>query len=362
MNNLKKLGLTALAGSLAAVTAQAGEMTVTGALQATYSTQDGSTGTIATDHGVGLGNDKDFQVSGSGELDNGFTFSGYTLLKDTIVVSSSSLTLTMGSLGSVSVGSGTGGASTSFDVQTPTAYEEVDDGGATSLSANFVGSWADNNSLIYTSPSFDLPMGMSATLKAEYSPEATGTSPNDGGTVVSTVFDSGQALGLTLAGNGLTVGAYGSERKRSDNAAKNTDSFQGVWYANYSIGPVSVGYSESYHDMGLTQTSEAAMKSDKAVTTAGGIFETETYSIAFNVNDNLSLSYAKATDTYDDQAHTKTGGTAIDDVDMDMKSIQAAYSMGSMSIKAYRTETNNVAYNTIGGDLTITEVALGLAF
>jgi asparagine N-glycosylation enzyme membrane subunit Stt3 len=84
-------------------------------------------------------------------------------------------------------------------------------------------------------------------------------------------------------------------------------------------------------------------------------------SIAFNVNDNLSISYASAEDTYDDQSNTK-GGTEVVDVSMDMKSIQAAYSMGAMSIKAYRTETDNAAYSTLGGSLTVNEVALGLSF
>ena len=82
MNNLKKLGLTALAGSLVAVNANAGEMSVSGAFNATYVTTDGDTGTATTDHGIGLGNDKDFGVSGSGELDNGWTFAGNTALKE----------------------------------------------------------------------------------------------------------------------------------------------------------------------------------------------------------------------------------------------------------------------------------------
>jgi hypothetical protein len=36
MNNLKKVGLTALAGSLVAVSAQAGEMAVTGSANVSY--------------------------------------------------------------------------------------------------------------------------------------------------------------------------------------------------------------------------------------------------------------------------------------------------------------------------------------
>ena len=359
MNNLKKLGLTALAGSLAAVSANAGEMSVSGAFNATYVTQDGNTGTATTDHGIGLGNDKDFGVSGSGELDNGWTFAGNTALKEAsgFDISSSNLSLTMGSLGTISTGSGTGGSSTKYDEQTPKAYEEIDDFGGTTLSANLVGSWLDNNSLIYNSPSYDL-MGMTASFDVEYSPEASGTSPNDGGSTVSTEFNSGQSLGVTVSGSGLTVGVYGAERDNDGGAAADKDAFEGVWYANYSMGPIAIGYSASYHDGGQDVTVEA-VTATKAVNTAGGIFETEMYSIAFNVNDNLSVSYGKATDTYDAQDNAST---AIADVEMELKSIQASYTMGSMSINAQRTETDNVGYSTVGGSLTKTEVALGLAF
>ena len=83
MINLKKVGLTALAGSLAAVTAHAGEMSVTGSANVTYVTKSGSN-TAQT-----LGNDKDVKFSGSGELDNGFTFSLFTNMKDSFDVSSS---------------------------------------------------------------------------------------------------------------------------------------------------------------------------------------------------------------------------------------------------------------------------------
>ncbi len=359
MNNLKKLGLTALAGSLVAVSANAGEMSVSGAFNATYVTQDGNTGTATTDHGIGLGNDKDFGVSGSGELDNGWTFAGNTALKEAsgFDISSSNLSLTMGSLGTISTGSGTGGSSTKYDEQTPKAYEEIDDFGGTTLSANLVGSWLDNNSLIYNSPSYDL-MGMTASFDVEYTPEASGTSPNDGGATVSTEFNSGQSLGVTVSGSGLTVGVYGAERDNDGGAAADKDAFEGVWYANYSMGPIAIGYSASYHDGGQDVSVEA-VTATKAVNTAGGIFETEMYSIAFNVNDNLSVSYGKATDTYDAQDNAST---AIADVEMELKSIQASYTMGSMSINAQRTETDNVGYSTVGGSLTKTEVALGLAF
>jgi len=370
---LKKIGLTALAGSLAAVSANAGEMSVSGAFNATYSTSSGNVGTLTTDygangdtpdHGSGLGTDKDVAFSGSGELDNGWTFSGYTTLKDAMTVSSSALSMTMGSMGTLSIASQSGGNSTKYDVQTPKAYEEVDDGAAVSMSANFVGNHLDNNSLIYASPAVDLG-GVSAVVHVEYSPEASGTSPNDGGTVSSATWGSAKSLGVTLSGSGLTFGIYGADRENDSAAVDGMDGFSGVWYANYSYGPVSVGVSQSYYDSGLASGATASTAA-KTVGVATGIFESETMSIAFNVNDNLSVSFASATDTYDAQDDGGAGVSSVADVDMDLKSIQAAYSMGAMSIKAYRTETDNAEWATSvgdeGGSLTVTEIAVGLAF
>jgi hypothetical protein len=85
-------------------------------------------------------------------------------------------------------------------------------------------------------------------------------------------------------------------------------------------------------------------------------------SIAFNVNDNLSISYAEVEDTFDAQGNTTTGGDGIDDVIMKTESLQVAYSMGSMSIKAYSTETSNPNYDSDADKLNVNEIALGLAF
>jgi hypothetical protein len=224
----------------------------------------------------------------------------------------------------------------------------------------------DNNALQYTSPAFDMGMGMTATVDLEWSPNATGGSTGDGGHIVRGTYGSGRSAGLTISGSGLTVGVYGSERENVTTVVAGADAvrdeFSGAWYANYSIGPVSIGYSESYYDDGTAHTETDTVTYRYAgANDNGGIFETEQYSVAFNVNDNLSISYAKAEDTYDAQSNV-AGGTEIADVTMDMKSIQAAYSMGAMSIKAYRTETDNAEYQTNGGSLTVTEVALGLVF
>ena len=147
MNNLKKLGVTALAGSLVAVSAQAGEMGVNGAANFTWAQKDGT-------EGKSIGTDKGLTVSGSGELDNGWTFYVGTYISDAITISTHVTTLTMGSMGTIKAGQGFGGAGASYDEEVPQAYEQTSDGYQNS--SNLVGAALDNNALVYDSPSFDM--------------------------------------------------------------------------------------------------------------------------------------------------------------------------------------------------------------
>ena len=363
MTNLKKLGLSALAGSLVAVSAQAGEIAVTGSANVTYVTGEKVNG------GKTIGTDRDVAFTGTGEMDNGWTFKVSTLLTDTYTVSSSFTSLTMGSLGTVSFGTDTGGASYKYDEEVPQAYEQISD--AVQTSANIVGNQMDSNSIVYNSPSFDIA-GASISLDAEFSPNADGEGAGDGATTEKVAaydstaghggnFGKGYGLGATIKYAGLTAGAYGSERENRDPTTGSTkvrDAFEGVWYAKYSVGPVSFGYSESYLDSGLNAAGGDNAATAKTVRTASGIFEGEQFSVAFNVNENLSVSYTDSSDVYDEQAAT----TTVADVSMDTKAIQVAYSMGAMSVKAYNMDTKNPGYDNDASDTSITEIALGLAF
>ena len=85
-------------------------------------------------------------------------------------------------------------------------------------------------------------------------------------------------------------------------------------------------------------------------------------SIAFNVNDNLSISYTAAEDTYDSQDDAATAVTTDDDVTEEIDAIQIAYSMGGMSIKAYNMEVTNPDQDDDAADQSVTEIALGFAF
>ena len=67
MNNLKKIGVTALAGSLMSLSVSAGEMAVTGTAEITYTTND-STGTGATSVGNPFGMKNNITFKGSGDV------------------------------------------------------------------------------------------------------------------------------------------------------------------------------------------------------------------------------------------------------------------------------------------------------
>jgi len=361
MNNIKKIGLTALAGSLVTLgSAQAGEMSVSGGINTALKFGKGGGNTAKS-----IGADKDVAFTGGGELDNGTTFSMTATTNDDHGISSSTTTITTPSMGSFTFGSGTGGLSGAYDEEVPTAYEQVSDGKDTV--SNKVGDFMDNNSVMYTSPTFDV-MGASITASVGYSPQASDGKVGDGGSITyDASVGAGKEAGITIAYEGLKLGFYGAERERTvpytagGTGNYETDEFNGAWYAKYNFGPVSVGYSEFYFDAGVTQDVESA-NTAKVHRTAGGIFDGDQMSIAFNVNDNMSISYTTSDETYDSQDDAKTATTDDDDVTESIDAIQIAYSMGGMSIKAYNMEVSNPSQDDNAADQSVTEIALGFAF
>ena len=362
MNNIKKIGLTALAGSLVSLgSVQAGEMSVSGGVNTTLKFGKGGENTSRS-----IGADKDVAFTGGGELDNGTTFSMTATTNDAYGISSSTTTITTPSYGSFTFGSGTGGASGAYDEEVPQVYEQVSDGKDTV--SNKVGDFMDNNSVMYTTPTLEM-MGASITAHLGYSPQASDTTVSDGGQATySAAVGAGKEAGVTIAYEGLKLGFYGAERDRTvpytasgSGANYQHDEFNGSWYAKYTMGPVSVGYSEFYFDGGVTQANESTTAA-KVHRTAGGIFDGDSMSIAFNVNDNMSISYTTSDETYDTQDDAKAAVTTDDDVTQSIDAIQIAYSMGGMSVKAYNMEVTNPSQDDDAADQSITEIALGFAF
>tara|TARA_B100001027_G_scaffold208984_1_gene174746 strand:+ start:159 stop:914 length:756 start_codon:yes stop_codon:yes gene_type:complete len=250
-----------------------------------------------------------------------------------------------------------------YDEEVPQAYEQTSDGQQNM--ANQVGNFMDNNYVMYSAPALEFG---GATIQAQfaYSPQASDVGAADGGQAAyNETYGSGKEAGVTITYEGLKVGVYGGERQNVTPVASGSDAvgdeFNGAWYAKYSFGPVSIGYSETYMDAGLTGSAETTTTA-KAERTAAGLFEGEQMSIAFNVNDNLSISYTTSDETYDSQDDAATAVTTDDDVTESTDALQVAYSMGGMSIKAYNMETTNPDQDDDAADRSVTEIALGFAF
>lgn len=123
MKNLRKVGLTALAGSLAAISANAAEMSVAGSQVITYTSEDSTEVT-----GNPWGMNTNLQFTASGDV-NGYTVSYYQGAVDQIGgMSSASLSIDLGDIGKIRFDQGAGsGLNTIYD-KTPTAAEEIWDG------------------------------------------------------------------------------------------------------------------------------------------------------------------------------------------------------------------------------------------
>ena len=188
MNKFKKIGLTALASSLVAVSAQAGELTVTGGANITL--KHGTADSASNTSGRGIGTDKDVKFAGSGELDNGTTFSVVTATVDSQTgLTSGYISIATPSMGSFLMGNHSGAAHYKYDEEVPQAYEQVSDITAL-VTANKVGDFMDNNHITYTSPSLDLG-GASITLDLGYASDANDTQTADGGVPGGGTYGSG---------------------------------------------------------------------------------------------------------------------------------------------------------------------------
>ena len=342
MNTLKKIGLTALGTSLVAGSAYAGEITASGDAGYTFKSEEIG---VRSDEGYGYNHDITF--SGSGELDNGWSVSTTMILVEDSSLSSSNVALTMGGMGTITIGNGLGNVGGGFDAVTPFAYEENHDGMATTTAIDSMGALSDGNSIMYAAPALEVG-GATLSITAGFTPEAGDAVTGEGAvSAQSAAFGSAKTLGAKVSFGGLTAGAFGEEVD-GDNGqtvsgqSRRDDAMSASWFANYSFGPVSVGYQVAGLDHGINAAATAATTA-KTIAAAGGDFESELMSIAFNVNENLSISYGELTETYDAQDNATT---AIANVDMESDSIQFAYTMGSMSIKGYQTETDNPGWDS----------------
>ena len=342
MNNLKKVGLSALAGSLVAFSASASEVTITGGTQLVYSSQEGNQAGKAASNGKGIGTQTDLSVNAGGELDNGFTVNFFMAINTdtTLSNSSSQTTIGMGDLGTVVVTANNGGPANAIDDVLPKAYEEVWDGTSHTANNHEFGAATQDGSVSYITPAIDVA-GASISASATYDSAAN----VERATVSSVVSGaSGTAYTVKIAHeSGLTLG--GGAEEVSD-AGQGTTIVNGAkvatGYALYSAGPISIGYQESYNN---------ASHSSSAV---GQDIASKGYGIAYTSGD-MSFSYSEVEDSQQDI------GADTTHYDAEMSALQATYTMGAMTAGISFYETNNAGYES-AKEYEETEISLSFAF
>jgi len=345
MNKLTKVGLSALCGSLAAVSAaNAGEMTVTGGVDMSWMSNSGVTG-----NPIGMGSNLTF--SGSGELDNGWTFDVTVAMLNQDAYSNTNITVTMGGLGKLDFNQGnSGNGIDAFDDKMPTAWEEPW-GAGLGTGVQLVSGIGTQQNVQYTTPTL-----FGTTLTFAVAPDVGAGDAGDNANSTSANDTSGKGYDATinlnpsmgteiLSGLNMFVGGHMTEMY-NDTTASN-DKYQATGGLTFDIGPISLGYQASGIDTGLNQTA-----------TDVAYYKNNFYGIAFNINDDLSISYGNHES---EKGFVNPGNTET--VHMDIDSYQIAYSMGGASFRYATTDVNNGSYQTTNDfDKDARVISVSLAF
>ena len=308
MTNVKKLGLTALAGSLVATSAYAGALDVTGTAKVTYASLDESEVTgnpYSMSQGIGF--------SGSGDLDVG-TIS-YTYTATNMALSSSNLKLDMGDNGIISFANGASltGMQASYD-KMPTAGEQVWDD--LDGQANGVATMSTTNTLGYSGTFSGIG------ISAAYNKSAAGA------------VGHSKSLALTSADliDGAEIGyAHADVAGSTNNNGTDSDTI----YVTYTGGAVTLGGQ-------LTRIDKSAANSD---------MDRQHVAVSVAVNENLSVSLG--------QSIVEFEGAGKDD--QENVGLAFSYTMGSMTIAGFQNSEDNSS-GTQGTNDSVTELSVAFAF
>ena len=316
MNNLRKIGLSALAGSLATFSVNAADVSVSGG--ASISFDDTNRGKSDRGNGFYMGDSLKFNMSG--ETDGGLGVAVYYEI-DGGALDDHNIKLS-GDWGSLTF-DGHGGSSAfgAVDDKTPNAYEEswdiIDtDGTSATGSPTVIGGGGGDNMFIYTSPDFN-----GATITAAYQ--------NHGGAAAAESYTD---FAIAFTGvEGMSIGAAIS----NNTVGTANDSDETTMYATYAVGGVTVG----------------VQFSDEDRTTSGTDQESIAYGITYAVNDDFSIGYSY---------HELETESATDE-DQESTGISASYTMGGMTLAGAMNEVKNME-GTASQDFEGYEFTLSFAF
>ena len=307
MNNLKKIGLTALGTAMVATSANAASLSVSGATSIFFGGEDNSN----AGNGWSMTDQIDFNASG--EMDNGFTVDMYLQFDNGTGFDDKTLAIGMGDMGTLTFsGHGGNGPVGAWDDKTPSANEES---WGTSIGGTVDGptnSAVSDNSFIY-----DYTISDGIALKAAYKPSK------------GTALESSTEIGISYTGmEGLTVLAAMGE---NNSAADKID--LSVFSVNYAMGPITVGFQANESDRG-TGTDE----------------DFSAYGISYAVSDDLSVSYGVSSLDYSSSLE-----------DQDSSAVSVSFTAGGVGISASHQTTDNVA-GAAAADNSSYEINFSFAF
>ena len=336
MNKLTKIGVSALAGSLAAVSVgNAGSMTVKGGATVSWTQNEGET------TGNPLGMNSGLTFTGSGELDNGSTVTLTLTQADQTAYSAGSVTLAIPGFGTLGLDQ-SGGGIDRFDDMMPTAWEETNGAGLATTLNTVAGAGGSTN--IEWQPSGDMiPDGTNVYIA--YTPRAGQSGINDkaSGGAGNNVSGSGWDIVVksTNLADGLTAYAgYSVVDQIQVSGDKSDDQVSWAIGGNYAVGALTIGYEMSEEDL-----------NDDAVS----MYENTLYGVSYSVNDDLSISWG--------HAESEKGNVGSANVTSETDSIQVSYTMGGATFVLAQTSADDALYASgTGGDKDGRTLRMSLAF
>ena len=319
MNNFRKIGLTALAGSLVASSVSfAGDLAVTGSAEMAMANHSQK----STGKTISMVNSVNF--AGSGETDGGLTVNLSFELDQGAGDGTGPFDNHKVSVGSDTLGTltvhGHGGSNAAAAVDATASGDLWDNtfGFSTGASGNSVKAGPGGAGLVqYTLPSIADGVAINATY-------ASAGENNEGST----------ALGLVYTGiEGLTV----SLGTGNDNSTVAVDADYTTMKASYVYGSITASVSASEYDH----------------TTAANDQEVKSFGLSYTVTDDISISYGQ--DTIENNTDT---------ADIEVDGITASYTSGGMTVTAKRVSADNVDGSSTGvnNDRSMFKLAASFAF
>tara|TARA_B100000035_G_scaffold281474_1_gene262392 strand:- start:447 stop:1385 length:939 start_codon:yes stop_codon:yes gene_type:complete len=312
MNNLKKVGLTALATTLVSTASVAGELSVSGGASLSYT----GLSTNADVNPWAMGDSVKF--NGGGDLDNGMTVSVYYEL-DGGNYDDYNLKLGMGDMGTLSF-SGASSSGSGVDKLkdiVPNAYtpvyeatDAVDSGLIDASGNNQTGQWG-----------YDMTVG-NAQVSASFNPRGTAAGAVTGGS----------ETGLAIVYSGLMDGLELSAGYFDDGDQAENDTM-GV---KYTMGSVTAAYQMTKVDFAATGTADQ---------------DARHVGVSIAVNENMSVSAGQLTTEFD--------GTTADQKD---SGVGASYTMGSISMYGGFNKLENASGSNTATDVEASIFNISFAF